>query len=67
MCNVAGIGTTSSVTSQGFSILAERKLGAVDWTVKYTYWLVALFFMLFDGLGGWQLVLGATDCLLYER
>lgn len=67
VCNVAEVGTTSSVTSQGFSILAERKLGAVDWTVKYTYWLVALFFMLFDGLGGWQLVLEATDCLLYER
>lgn len=49
---MAGIGTTSSVTSQGFSILAERKLGAVNWKFKYTYWLVALFFMLFDVLGG---------------
>ena len=67
VCNVAGIGTTSSVTSQGFSILAERKLGAVNWKFKYTYWLVALFFMLFDVLGGWQLVHEMTDCLLYER
>jgi hypothetical protein len=66
VCDVPGVGTTSSVTSQGSSILAERKLGAVDWTVKYTYWLVALFFMLFDVVGGWQLVHEMTDCLLCE-
>lgn len=65
-CDVPGVGTTSSVTSQGSSILAERKFGAVDWTVKYTYWLVALFFMLFDVVGGWQLVHEMTDCLLCE-
>jgi hypothetical protein len=42
VCNVGGVGQTSSVSSQGFSILAERRLGVVSWAVRHTYWLVAL-------------------------
>lgn len=56
VCDVHGVGTTSTVASQGFSILSERQLGAMSWAVKNTYWLVALIPMMFDTLGGWQLL-----------
>ena len=53
VCDVAGVGQTSSVASQGVSILAEKKSEAVNWAVKHQTWLAVLSIMLFEVLCGW--------------